>query len=101
MCCISRIRNDRGFVEISDEDLEFKQSELKKEQSKLSRKREERDEAFEALDDIKHQQRGGQKNVSKRHSSQNPRHRKRRVRTRSGIFMYLLGSGRWKTKSKG
>lgn len=32
----------KGFVEISDEDLEFKQSELKKEKSKLSRKQQER-----------------------------------------------------------
>ena len=32
----------KGFVEISDEDLEFKQSELKKEKSKLTRKNKER-----------------------------------------------------------
>lgn len=32
----------KGFVEISDEDLEFKQSELKKEKSKLGRKQQER-----------------------------------------------------------
>jgi DNA sulfur modification protein DndD len=32
----------KGFVEISDEDLEFKQSELKKEKSKLTRKNNER-----------------------------------------------------------
>ncbi|MFH0781696.1 MAG: DNA sulfur modification protein DndD, partial [Pseudomonadota bacterium] len=32
----------KGFVEISDEDLDFKQSELKKEKSKLSRKQQER-----------------------------------------------------------
>ena len=45
----------QGFVEISDEDLEFKQSELKKEQSKLKRKWKERDEIRQDLDDIKHQ----------------------------------------------
>ena len=33
----------KGFVEISDEDLEFKQSELKREKSKLNRKHHERD----------------------------------------------------------
>jgi DNA sulfur modification protein DndD len=33
----------KGFVEITDEDLEFKQSELKKERSKLSRKKQERE----------------------------------------------------------
>ena len=32
----------KGFIEISDEDMEFKQSELKKEKSKLDRKRQER-----------------------------------------------------------
>jgi hypothetical protein len=32
----------KGFVEISDEDLEFKQSELNKERSRLKRKRQER-----------------------------------------------------------
>lgn len=39
----------RGFVEISDEDLEFKQSELKREQSKLARKKHERSSAAEEL----------------------------------------------------
>lgn len=33
----------KGFVEISDEDLEFKQSELKREKGKLGRKQHERD----------------------------------------------------------
>lgn len=33
----------QGFVEISDEDLEFKQSELKKEKSRLTRKSQERE----------------------------------------------------------
>ena len=33
----------KGFVEISDEDLEFKQSELKKERSRLQRKRQDRE----------------------------------------------------------
>lgn len=33
----------KGFVEISDEDIDFKESELKREKSKLSRKREERE----------------------------------------------------------
>lgn len=32
----------KGFIEISDEDLDFKQSELKKEKSKLGRKQQER-----------------------------------------------------------
>jgi len=45
----------QGFVEISDEDLEFKQSELKKEKSKLERKRKERAEVQRALDEFKEQ----------------------------------------------
>ena len=39
----------KGFVEISDEDLEFKQSELKKEKSKLGRKQQERTDLQEEL----------------------------------------------------
>jgi len=45
----------KGFVEISDEDLEFKQSELKKEQSKLSRKNKDRDGVCEDLAGFKAQ----------------------------------------------
>lgn len=45
----------KGFVEISDEDLEFKQSELKKERSKLSRKSSERESVSEELIDFKSQ----------------------------------------------
>lgn len=39
----------KGFIEISDEDLEFKQSELKKEKSKLGRKQQERNSLQEEL----------------------------------------------------
>ncbi len=39
----------KGFIEISDEDLEFKQSELKREKSKLSRKKHERESVGEEL----------------------------------------------------
>jgi len=42
----------QGFVEISDEDLEFKQSELKRERSKLTRKHQERDGLRAELDDF-------------------------------------------------
>jgi DNA sulfur modification protein DndD len=45
----------KGFVEISDEDLEFKQSELKKEKSKLTRKKIERDEVRKEVDGFKAQ----------------------------------------------
>lgn len=45
----------KGFVEISDEDLEFKQSELKKEKSKLSRKKQERESASSELSAFKTQ----------------------------------------------
>ncbi len=45
----------KGFVEISDEDLEFKQSELKKEKSKLSRKKQERESASNELSAFKTQ----------------------------------------------
>jgi DNA sulfur modification protein DndD len=45
----------QGFVEISDEDLEFKQSELKREKSKLARKRQERDGLRTELEGFKAQ----------------------------------------------
>jgi DNA sulfur modification protein DndD len=45
----------KGFVEISDEDLEFKQSELKRERSKLARKHQERDSIRSELDGFKTQ----------------------------------------------
>lgn len=45
----------KGFVEISDEDLEFKQSELKREKSKLIRKNQERDATATELADFKTQ----------------------------------------------
>lgn len=43
----------KGFVEISDEDLEFKQSELKREKSKLTRKRQERESTLSELEAFK------------------------------------------------
>jgi len=51
------IKNEerKGFVEISDEDLDFKQSELKKERSKLSRKQLERGRVRQELGDFKAQ----------------------------------------------
>lgn len=51
------IKNEerKGFVEISDEDLDFKQSELKKERSKLKRKHQERDHTQQELDELKGQ----------------------------------------------
>lgn len=45
----------QGFVEISDEDLEFKQSELKREKSKQMRKHQERDGLRKELDGFKGQ----------------------------------------------
>ena len=45
----------KGFVEISDEDLEFKQSELKREKSKLVRKQQERDGLRAELNAFKEQ----------------------------------------------
>ena len=45
----------KGFVEISDEDLEFKQSELKREKSKQTRKGQERDGLRSELDGFKAQ----------------------------------------------
>jgi DNA sulfur modification protein DndD len=45
----------KGFVEISDEDLEFKQSEFKKEKSKLSRKQHIREGLQTELDCLKEQ----------------------------------------------
>jgi DNA sulfur modification protein DndD len=46
----------KGFVQISDEDLEFKESELKREKSKVSRKIQERNEIKAELDAFKNQQ---------------------------------------------
>lgn len=45
----------KGFVEISDEDLDFKQSELKREQSKLTKKKQERDDVQAELNQFKEQ----------------------------------------------
>lgn len=45
----------KGFVEISDEDLEFKLSELKREKSKLERRHQERDELKTELDGFRTQ----------------------------------------------
>jgi DNA sulfur modification protein DndD len=45
----------KGYVEISDEDLDFKQSELKREKSKLARKHKEREELKVELDGFKAQ----------------------------------------------
>ena len=51
------IKNEerKGFVEISDEDLDFKQSESKKERSKLSRKQKERETIQKELEEFKQQ----------------------------------------------
>ena len=45
----------KGFIEISDEDIEFKQSELKREKGKQLRKYQERDILRSELDDFKNQ----------------------------------------------
>jgi DNA sulfur modification protein DndD len=51
------IKNEerKGFVEISDEDLDFKQSELKKERSKLTRRQKEREQVQQELSEFKDQ----------------------------------------------
>ena len=51
------LKNDerKGFVEISDDDLEFKQMELKKEKKRLSRKQKEHEELSKELEQFKHQ----------------------------------------------
>ncbi len=51
------IKNEerKGFVEISDEDLDFKQSELKKERSKLTRRQKERERVQQELEEFKQQ----------------------------------------------
>lgn len=59
---ISRLASDilylkqeerKGFVEISDEDIEYKESELKKEQRKLQSKKQERDDLSNELENFK------------------------------------------------
>ncbi len=45
----------KGFIEITDEDLDFKQSELKREQSKLARKVQERQDSMKELEDFRAQ----------------------------------------------
>jgi DNA sulfur modification protein DndD len=59
---ISRLANDilylkqeerKGFVEISDEDIDYKESELKKEQRKLQSKKQERDDLSNELENFK------------------------------------------------
>ena len=51
------IKNEerKGFVEISDEDLDFKQSELKKERSKLTRRQTEREHVQQELAEFRQQ----------------------------------------------
>ncbi len=51
------IKNEerKGFVEISDEDMDFKQSELKKERSRLNRKNRDRERIQQELDEFKTQ----------------------------------------------
>ncbi|WP_462270084.1 DNA sulfur modification protein DndD [Desulfobacter sp.] len=51
------LKNDerKGFVEISDDDLEFKQMELKKEKTRLSRKKKEHADLSRELDQFRHQ----------------------------------------------
>ena len=51
------LKNDerKGFVEISDDDLEFKQMELKKEKTRLSRKKKEHADLSGELDQFRHQ----------------------------------------------
>jgi len=51
----------KNFVEISDEDLDFKESELKKEKGKLVRKNRERDEINNELASFKEQYRNAKK----------------------------------------
>jgi len=46
----------KSFVDITDTDLEFKESELKREKSKLTKKRAERDEIKTEIDSFKEQQ---------------------------------------------
>ncbi len=46
----------KSFVDITDADLEFKESELKREKSKLTKKRAERDEIKTEIDSFKEQQ---------------------------------------------
>lgn len=59
---ISRLSNDvlhlkqderKNFVEISDEDIDFKESELKREKAKLSKKQQEKDEVQSELNQFK------------------------------------------------
>jgi len=51
------LKNDerKGFVEISDDDLEFKQMELKKEKTRLNRKKKEHADLSRELDQFRHQ----------------------------------------------
>ena len=51
----------KGFIEITDEDLDFKQSELKREKSKQARKHQERESLQSELDDFKVQLSAAQK----------------------------------------
>lgn len=59
---ISRLSNDvlhlkqderKNFVEISDEDIDFKESELKREKAKLSKKQQEKEEVQDELNQFK------------------------------------------------
>ena len=51
----------KGFVDITDADLEFKESELKKDESKLVKKRKEKDEIKSEIDSFTEQQEDAKK----------------------------------------
>ncbi|MBD3339595.1 MAG: DNA sulfur modification protein DndD [Candidatus Lokiarchaeota archaeon] len=48
-----KVEERKNFVEISDEDIDFKESELKKEKAKLNKKAQERDELKSELEQLK------------------------------------------------
>lgn len=60
---IMYVKNDerKNFVEISDEDLQFKESQLKLERSKLEKKKKERDELQAQLDQFKAEKESAEK----------------------------------------
>ncbi len=79
-------QNERkNFVEISDEDIDFKESELKKERAKLSRKQKERDEVQTELNQFKEEYEDAKKRFQSAFSAEPESAEETKVRERRRV----------------
>jgi hypothetical protein len=94
------IKNEerKGFVEISDEDLDFKQSELKKERSKLTRRQKEREQVQKELSEFKEQLEHARQRFSAAFHTE-PETREILQSNEKNGFRHPTAWHRWKVKS--